>query len=188
MKPLGLSGNLMSLGALDFGIIVDGTVIVLDNCVRFIQMRYKELGRKLTADELKHAVYEATVEIRTAAGFGELIVIMVFLPVFALTGVEGKMFTPMAATFILAVFAALIFSFTTAPALASLFLSTKAQDKEPRLMLFFRKIYIPFFELAYRFKKLTIALGAFSVIVGVLLFKTRGATTAFEHTEARVIP
>lgn len=175
MKPLGLSGNLMSLGALDFGIIVDGTVIVLDNCVRFIQMRYKELGRKLTTEELKQAVYEATVEIRTAAGFGELIVIMVFLPVFALTGVEGKMFTPMAATFILAVFAALVFSFTTAPALASLFLSTKAQDKEPRLMLFFRRIYIPFFELAYRFKKITITLGAFSIIVGVLLFKTRGA-------------
>lgn len=83
MKPLGLSGNLMSLGALDFGIIVDGTVIVLDNCVRFIQMRYKQLGRNLTAEELKQSVYEATVEIRKAAGFGELIVIMVFLPVFA---------------------------------------------------------------------------------------------------------
>lgn len=175
MKPLGLSGNLMSLGALDFGIIVDGTVIVLDNCVRYLQMRSKELGRKLTAAEVKKAVYEATVEIRTAAGFGELIVILVFLPVFALTGVEGKMFTPMAATFILAVFAALVFSFTTAPALASLFLSGKTQDKEPRLMVYFRNFYIPFFELAYRFKKATIALAVGSVVLGIILFKTRGA-------------
>lgn len=175
MKPLGLSGNLMSLGALDFGIIVDGTVIVLDNCVRFIQMRYKELGRNLTAEELKSAVYEATVEIRTAAGFGELIVIMVFLPVFALTGVEGKMFTPMAATFILAVFAALVFSFTTAPALASLFLSGRSQDKEPRLMVFFRNMYIPFFEMAFKFKKATISIAALSVVLGVVLFQTRGA-------------
>lgn len=175
MKPLGLSGNLMSLGALDFGIIVDGTVIVLDNCVRFIQMRYKEFGRKLTAAEIQAAVYEATVEIRTAAGFGELIVIMVFLPVFALTGVEGKMFTPMAATFILAVFAALVLSFTTAPALASLFLSGQAQEKEPRLMVFFRNLYIPFFEVAFKYKKATMGLAVLSVVVGVVLFKTRGA-------------
>lgn len=175
MKPLGLSGNLMSLGALDFGIIVDGTVIVLDNCVRYIQLKYQKLGRRLSAEELKQAVYEATVEIRTAAGFGELIVIMVFLPVFALTGVEGKMFTPMAATFILAVFAALVFSFTTAPALASLFLSGKAQDKEPKLMLFFRGLYVPFFEIAYRFKKTTILISLFSVVLGVFLFKSRGA-------------
>lgn len=175
MKPLGLSGNLMSLGALDFGVIVDGTVIVLDNCVRFIQMRYKAFGRKLTAAEIQAAVYEATVEIRTAAGFGELIVIMVFLPVFALTGVEGKMFTPMAATFILAVFAALVLSFTTAPALASLFLSGQAQEKEPRLMVFFRNLYIPFFEVAFKYKKATMGLAVLSVVVGVVLFKTRGA-------------
>ncbi|HRK07522.1 MAG TPA: CusA/CzcA family heavy metal efflux RND transporter [Pseudobdellovibrionaceae bacterium] len=175
MKPLGLSGNLMSLGALDFGIIVDGTVIVLDNCVRYVQMRYQQLGRRLTAQELQEAVYEATVEIRTAAGFGELIVIMVFLPVFALTGVEGKMFTPMAATFILAVFAALVFSFTTAPALASLVLSGKAEDREPRLMEFCRKAYVPFFNLAFRFKKATIAVAVASVALGVGLFATRGA-------------
>lgn len=175
MKPLGLSGNLMSLGALDFGIIVDGTVIVLDNCVRYIQMRYKELNRELNKEEIKQAVYEATVEIRTAAGFGELIVIMVFLPVFALTGVEGKMFTPMAATFILAVFAALVFSFTTAPALASIFLSGKAQDKEPRMMVWFRNMYIPFFDKAFKHKVLTLSIAAGSIVVGVILFMTRGA-------------
>ncbi len=175
MKPLGISGNLMSLGALDFGIIVDGTVIVLDNCVRFIQQRSQSLGRKLSAEEIKKAVYEATVEIRTAAGFGEIIVIMVFLPVFALTGVEGKMFQPMAASFILAVFAALVLSFTTAPALASIFLSGKVAEKEPKLMVWFKRAYIPFFELAFKHKTATMALGVLSVVLGIALFMTRGA-------------
>lgn len=175
MKPLGISGNLMSLGALDFGIIVDGTVIVLDNCVRFIQNRASQLGRKLTSEEVQSAVYEATVEIRTAAGFGEIIVVMVFLPVFALTGVEGKMFQPMAASFILAVLSALVLSFTTAPALASLFLSGKSAEKEPRLMTFFRNAYVPFFELAYRHKLATTVLAFLSVVLGAVLFMTRGA-------------
>lgn len=175
MKPLGISGNLMSLGALDFGIIVDGTVIVLDNCVRFIQQRASNLGRKLTRDEVKEAVYEATVEIRTAAGFGEIIVVMVFLPVFALTGVEGKMFQPMAASFILAVLAALVLSFTTAPALAGLFLSGKAAEKEPRLMTFFRNAYVPFFEMAFKHKTITFIGALLSIVLGVGLFMTRGA-------------
>lgn len=175
MKPLGISGNLMSLGALDFGIIVDGTVIVLDNCVRFIQKRSKEFERKLTREEVQQAVYDATVEIRTAAGFGELIIIMVFLPVFALTGIEGKMFQPMASTFIFAVGASLIMSFTTAPALASLVLSGKAADKEPRMMEWIRKLYIPAFDWAYRRKYATMVGALLAVLTGGFLFATRGA-------------
>lgn len=175
MKPLGISGNLMSLGALDFGIIVDGTVIVLDNCVRFIHDRAKKLGRNLSADEVKEAVYEATVEIRAAAGFGQFIIVMVFLPVFALTGVEGKMFIPMASTFAIAVLAAFVLSFTTAPALASLFLSGNVTDKEPKLMGWIRSIYLPTFEWAYRRAKLTMGLAIFSVVLGMGLFLMRGA-------------
>lgn len=175
MKPLGISGNLMSLGALDFGIIVDGTVIVLDNCVRFIHDRSKKIGRSLSAEEVKEAVYEATVEIRSAAGFGQFIIVMVFLPVFALTGVEGKMFIPMASTFAIAVLAAFVLSFTTAPALASLFLSGRTSDKEPRLMSWIRRIYVPAFEWSYKCSKLTMALAAASVVLGVGLFMTRGA-------------
>lgn len=175
MKPLGISGNLMSLGALDFGIIVDGTVIVLDNCVRFLHDRAKSLGRNLSKEEVKKAVYESTVEIRQAAGFGQFIIVMVFLPVFALTGVEGKMFIPMAATFAIAVMMAFILSFTTAPALASIFLSGKTEDKEPKLMEWIRKAYIPFFEFAYKRKNLTMGVGLLSVVLGVALFMTRGA-------------
>jgi cobalt-zinc-cadmium resistance protein CzcA len=175
MKPLGISGNLMSLGALDFGIIVDGTVIVLDNCVRFLHDRAKSLGRDLNREEVKNAVYESTVEIRQAAGFGQFIIVMVFLPVFALTGVEGKMFIPMASTFAIAVLMAFVLSFTTAPALASIFLSGKSVDKEPRLMAWIRNAYVPFFEFAYKRMNLTMGIGLLSVVVGVGLFMTRGA-------------
>mgnify|MGYP000474680829 CR=1 FL=1 len=117
----------MSLGALDFGIIIDGAVIVMDNCVRFVSKRFKELGRELTREEIKEAVVKATIEIRSAAGFGQLIIIIVFLPLFALTGVEAKMFGPMATTFIMALASALLLSFTVVPALAATFLSGKTR-------------------------------------------------------------
>lgn len=175
MKPLGISGNLMSLGALDFGIIVDGTVIVMDNVVRFIHNRRKQLGRKLSRDEIKQAVYEATVEIRSAAGFGQFIIVMVFLPVFALTGVEGKMFIPMASTFAIAVLAAFFLSFTTVPALAGLVLSGDASDEEPKLMQWIRRFYVPVFEWAFKRKTLTMTIATASVVLGIGLFMTRGA-------------
>lgn len=175
MKPLDISGNLMSLGALDFGIIVDGTVIVIDNCVRMIGLRTKELGRKLSSEELKETIADATIEIRQAAGFGQLIIVMVFIPVFALTGIEGKMFIPMASTFVIAVIGALVLSFTTAPALATLILSSNAEDKEPKVMKWLEKKYLPFLNMAILRKKVTVIIGAISVVIGLILFLTRGA-------------
>ncbi len=175
MKPFGISGNLMSLGALDFGIIVDGTVILIDNCVRYIQKRSQEFGRRLSPAEVQAAVYEAAVEVRVAAGFGELIVIVVFLPIFALVGVEGKMFGPMAATFSIAVAAALALSFTTAPALASLILKGDAKDREPRVMEWLRRMYQPLFELTFKHRVLTLGTAVGAVILGGILFATRGA-------------
>lgn len=123
MRATGIPGSLMSMGALDFGIIIDGAVIVMDACVREIQFLTEKLKRDLTRREVSEAVITASTGIRRAAGFGQLIIIVVFLPVFALTGIEGKMFTPMAATFCFAIAAAYIFSFTTVPALAAWFLS-----------------------------------------------------------------
>lgn len=175
MKPLGISGNLMSLGALDFGIIVDGTVIVLDNCVRYIHSRTQALGRKLTKEELQEAIYQATVEIRLAAGFGELVIVMVFLPVFALTGIEGKMFIPMASTFAIAVIGALILSFTAAPALASYLLTSDTEDKEPKLMKLAQKLYLPLFEKAVKYRKQTVAIGLASIVAGVVIFLNKGS-------------
>jgi cobalt-zinc-cadmium resistance protein CzcA len=175
MRPLGLSGNLMSLGALDFGMIVDGTVIVLDNCVRMIQSRASSLGRALNSQEKKQAIYEATVEIRSAAGFGELIIVVVFLPIFALVGVEGKMFKPMATSFSIAVLGALLLSFTTVPALASFVLSGQGRGREPWLMRILTRIYEPILRLSFRLRFVFIT-GALVAIAGSLfLFSRMGA-------------
>lgn len=175
MKPLGISGNLMSLGALDFGIIVDGTVIVIDHCVGYIQKQRTELGRALTKTEVKEAIYNASVEIRQAAGFGQLIIVIVFLPIFALGGIEGKMFIPMASTFAIAVFCALLLSFTTTPALASLVLSGAAEDKEPKLMQWLRRGHAKAFTWAFGKRKSIIAVSAAAVAIGLGLLAVRGS-------------
>ena len=146
MKKLGISGNLMSLGALDFGVITDGAAIVLDNCLRLLGERKKFLGRNLTKDEKKETILEATLQIRKSAGFGEIIVALSFLPVFAFVGVEGKMFIPMASTFIIAIIGSLILSFTFVPAMAMLILGKNTEDKEPWLMKVLHKAYLPALE------------------------------------------
>lgn len=174
MRKYGISGNLVSLGALDFGIIVDGAVIVLDNCVRHIQDKTKGLGRKLTSIEIKDTIHEATMEIRKSAGFGELIIVVVFLPVFAFVGIEGKMFIPMAATFIFALISALILSFTFVPALGSLLLRGNVEDKEPFLMRWLEKIYSPALNFSLKAKRLIIGLAISAVVLGGFLFTRLG--------------
>lgn len=174
MKYLGISGNLMSLGALDFGIIVDGAVIVIDNCVRMIHERSHELKRKLSPAELKQAVYDASVEIRQAAGFGQLIIVVVFLPIFGLVGVEGKMFKPMASTFAIAVIGALVLSFTTIPALASVLFSGNVKEKEPFFMKWANKLYEPVLLAGIRFRRVTALIGVFAILIGGALFARLG--------------
>lgn len=174
MRKYGISGNLVSLGALDFGIIVDGAVIVLDNCVRRIHDKTKELGRKLTSPELKDTIHEATMEIRKSAGFGELIIVVVFLPVFAFVGIEGKMFIPMAATFIFALVAALALSFTFVPALGSLLLRGSIRDQEPLLMRGLHKLYEPVLSWSLKAKSTVLTLAIASVVIGAVLFTRLG--------------
>lgn len=174
MKHWNISGNLMSLGALDFGIIVDGAVILLDHCVRVIHERTKKLNRSLKSEELKEAVYDAAIQIRTSAGFGQLIVIVAFLPVFSLVGVEGKMFHPMAATFIITTLAALILSFTLVPALASYLMSSKAEEKESKIMQKIEQIYEPILEFVLHHRKNIIIGGAVFTVIGVILFARLG--------------
>lgn len=175
MKSFNISGNLMSLGALDFGIIIDGAVIVMDNCIRMISDKAKSLGRPLNREEVRREVYNATVEIRSAAGFGQMIIIVVFLPIFALTGVEAKMFMPMAAAFCFALGSAFIFSFTTIPSLAAQFLSGKVSNKQPWIMDKIEGLYYPIISLALRFKTLVIALGVSAIFIGGILFSFLGA-------------
>jgi cobalt-zinc-cadmium resistance protein CzcA len=174
MNRFGISGNLMSLGALDFGIIVDGAVIVLENCVRMVHAKAHELKRSLSRAELQKTIYDAAIEIRTAAGFGELIIVVVFLPIFALVGIEGKMFKPMAATFSIAVVSALILSFTTAPALAGLFLTGNVNDKEPWFMRQVAKLYAPFLAFSLQRRKKVAAIGVGAIVLGAILFATLG--------------
>ncbi len=174
MRKYGISGNLVSLGALDFGIIVDGAVIVLDNCVRHIQDKTKTFGRKLSSSEIKDTIHEATMEIRKSAGFGELIIVVVFLPVFAFVGIEGKMFIPMAATFIFALISALALSFTFVPALASLLLRGNVEDKEPLLMRALEKVYSPALNFSLKARRLIITLAIGSIVIGGFLFTRLG--------------
>lgn len=174
MKFFNISGNLMSLGALDFGIIVDGAVIVVDNCVRHIHQRGVDLKRKLSRKEIQALVYESAVEIRKAAGFGELIIVVVFLPIFALVGIEGKMFKPMAATFCFAIVGALVFSFTTVPALASVLFTTNIEDKEPLLMRLSHKLYERTLNYVLYHRRKAILAGIASFLIGVGLFLRLG--------------
>lgn len=174
MKKLGISGNLMSLGALDFGVITDGAAIVLDNCLRLLGERKKTLGRSLTKDEKKNTILEATLQIRKSAGFGELVVALSFLPVFAFVGVEGKMFIPMASTFIIAIIGSLVLSFTFVPSMAMLLLGSNTVDKEPWLMRTLHKAYIPVLEKSLS-KKKTIILSILVFLgVGAFLYKNMG--------------
>ncbi len=174
MRKYGISGNLVSLGALDFGIIVDGAVIVLDNCVRHLQDRTKEIGRNLTSKEIKNTIYEATMEIRSSAGFGELIIVVVFLPVFAFVGIEAKMFIPMATTFIFALISALLLSFTFVPALATLLLRGNIKDKTPLLMRALEKVYAPIIDISLKSKRIIMGMAILSIIGGSYLFTTLG--------------
>lgn len=175
MKPLGFSGNLMSLGALDFGIIVDGVVIVIDNCVRKLQEQRVLLSRPLEDKEFKETIVEGASQVRAAAGFGELIILIAFAPIFAFSGIEGKMFIPMAATFMIALFAALLLSFTTAPALASLLLKGRIREKEPRLMAFLRRIYLPVLNNLLRFPRMALSAAAILIVASILIFTRFGA-------------
>jgi cobalt-zinc-cadmium resistance protein CzcA len=174
MKFFHVSGNLMSLGALDFGIIVDGTVIVLDNCVRILRKKAAELKRNLKPKEVSEAIYEATMEIRQAAGFGELIIVLIFVPILVLDGIAGKMFRPMAATFSIAVLFALVMSFTTVPALASFVLNGNVKDKEPRIMVFFKEWYAKLLKYCLKRKKPMLVGATASFVIGVALFMSLG--------------
>jgi cobalt-zinc-cadmium resistance protein CzcA len=174
MRKYGISGNLVSLGALDFGIIVDGAVIVLDNCVRHIQDKTNFLKRKLTLDEIKDTIHAATMEIRKSAGFGELIIVVVFLPVFAFVGIEGKMFIPMAATFIFAIVSALVLSFTFVPALGTLLLRGEVKDKEPFLMRWLEKMYAPALNFSLKARRLVMGGAVCAIALGIFLFTRLG--------------
>ncbi len=138
-----ISGNLMSLGALDFGLIVDGAVIIIENCIRRFGMAQHELGRLLTKEERFALTAKATTEVITPSLFGVIIITVVYLPIFSLTGVEGKMFHPMAFTVVVALISALILSITFVPAAVALFVTGKINEKESAFIKVIKNAYTP---------------------------------------------
>ena len=170
-----VSANLLSLGALDFGIIVDGAVIIVENCIRRLSHEQSRLGRELTSSERFAVVFDASKEVRRALLFGQLIIMVVYLPVFALSGVEGKMFHPMAYTVLLALLGAMILSITFVPAAVALFLSGKVTETESSTVTWAKKIYLPALNSAMCNKGLTVTIAVLIVVLSGLLTTRMGS-------------
>jgi heavy metal efflux system protein len=169
MVERGVSGNLLSLGALDFGIIVDGAVIIVENCMRRLAERQRELGRLLTRQERFDTVFEASKEVRRATMFGELIIMIVYLPILTLTGIEGKMFYPMAFTVLAALFAAMILSVTFVPAAVALFVTGRVSEQESLVVRWAERAYRPALAAALHNRLATITVaGALMVVTAAM--------------------
>ncbi len=175
MNATGLSGNLMSLGAIDFGLLVDGAVIIVENVVRRLSERQRELARPLTDEERVGTVEEAVKEVRTASAFGELIIAIVYLPVLALAGTEGKLFRPMAITVLLALAGAFVLSVTLVPVLASFFVRARPGHEETWLVRKVHALYLPLFQKAMRHRVATVGTGVVALAIAVALFSRLGA-------------
>ena len=168
----GVSGNLMSLGALDFGLIVDGAVIIIENCLRRFGESQHALGRELNDDERFDLTASATAEVIQPSLFGLGIIAAVYLPIFALSGVEGKMFHPMAITVVLALTGAMMLSLTFVPAAVATFLRGRVAEHDNRLMRWSRARYAPLLEWALR-QRAGVLVGAGVLVIGCGLLATR---------------
>nr|WP_316640060.1 CusA/CzcA family heavy metal efflux RND transporter [uncultured Roseateles sp.] len=164
-----VSANLMSLGALDFGIIIDGAVVIVENCVRRLAHAQAAAGRPLSRDERFHEVFAAAREARRPLLYGQLIIMVVYLPIFALTGVEGKMFHPMAFTVVAALVGAMVLSVTFIPAAVALLIGKHVGEKENRLMAWAKRGYAPMLDWAMLNKPLVLSVTAVSVLLSGLL-------------------
>ena len=170
-----VSANLMSLGALDFGIIIDGAVVIVENCVRRLAHAQTVAGRTLTRNERFHEVFAAAKEARRPLLFGQLIIMVVYLPIFALTGVEGKMFHPMAFTVVAALLGAMILSVTFIPAAIALLIGDKVSEKENWLMLWARRGYAPMLDFSMRNKPVVLTITMVAVLLSALLASRMGS-------------
>jgi cobalt-zinc-cadmium resistance protein CzcA len=174
MVETGVSANLMSLGALDFGLIVDGAVIIVENCLLRLSLRQHHLGRTLSLDERFETVLHASREVFTPSLLSVLVVILVNIPILSLTGIEGKMFVPMAMAVIMALLAALFLSLTFVPAAIALFLTGRIEEKENRLVLFVRRLYVPVLAFAMRRRAIVLLAALFTVGVSGFLASRMG--------------
>jgi len=175
MNIFGVSGNLMSLGAIDFGLIVDGAVIIVETVLHQLVMR-KE-GR-LSQSVMNHEVHYSANKMMSSATFGQIIILIVYFPILALTGIEGKMFRPMAQTVAFAIIGALILSLTYVPMMSALLLSKKVKHRRTisdRIMEFFQKVYTPLIQLALKRRIMTIVIALVLFVGSLITFKYLGA-------------
>lgn len=170
-----VSGNLMSLGAIDFGLIVDGSVVMVENMIRRLAEKQHRLGRTLTMTERAEEITGSAKEVVNPMFFGVLIIIVVYFPILALTGIEGKMFRPMAVTVILALLGSLILALTLVPALCTYFLGGEIKEKDSWLVSAAKKMYAPVLRFALRARAVVIAAGAALFVLAVLVFNRLGA-------------
>ena len=179
MNLFGVSGNLMSLGAIDFGIIVDGTVIIVEAVLHRITTSKNRYGgvEKLTQEQMDEEVFQSSTKIRSAAAFGEIIILIVYLPLLALVGVEGKMFTPMAQTVSFAIMGAFLLSFTYVPMMSALVLSKKTTHKDnfsDKMMRAIQRVYSPIIEGAMKRKLLVISIAVAMFVITLFAFNRMG--------------
>ncbi len=170
-----ISANLMSLGALDFGIIVDGAVVIVENCVRRLAHAQAHRGRPLTRSERFEEVFAAAREARRPLLFGQLIIMIVYLPIFALTGVEGKMFHPMAFTVVLALLGAMLLSVTFVPAAVALFIGERVAEKENRLMAWAKRRYAVWLERSLANAPVVLTFAGVAVVLSLAMASRLGS-------------
>jgi cobalt-zinc-cadmium resistance protein CzcA len=179
MARFGISGNLMSLGAIDFGLIIDGAVVIVENIVRQLGRRQHQLGRALTAEERAQTVLTASKQVGSPMFFGVGIITVVYIPILALTGIEGKMFHPMALTVMLALGGALVLALTLMPVLCSFLLRGKIAEGDNALLRFARRLYEPTLKFALRRRGL---------VVGVSLALFAGSLWLYTRLGAEFVP
>ena len=176
MLQAGIAASLLSLGALDFGLLVDGAVVMVENALRRLALRQRSeaatTGPALADAERQQIIQSACLEVARPVAFGVGIILIVFLPILTLEGIEGKMFKPMALTLIFALLGSLILALTLTPVLASLFLPKQVKEAEPWLVRLAHRLYEPVLELALRFRLLTL-LGALALFIGAALLAAR---------------
>jgi heavy metal efflux system protein len=165
MWAFDVSGNLVSLGAIDFGLVVDGAIIIVENALRRMAERREVLGRPLVDAERREVVLAASSEVRSATAFGEVIIALVYVPILALQSIEGRMFRPMAMTVLFALATAFVLSLTLVPAVASMLLPLDARDHPSRLVELLRRGYTPLLRFGLRWPKL-VALATFATFLG----------------------
>ena len=175
MTRFGISGNLMSLGAIDFGLIIDGAVVIVENVVRQLGAKQHQLGRRLTTDERLHTVVAASKQVGTPMFFGVLIIAVVYLPILALSGIEGKMFHPMALTVMLALGGSLVLALTLMPALCSFLLGGRIAERDNLIVRLIKRAYSPTLRWSLRLRWLVV-LGAIALFaLAIFIFRHLGA-------------